>query len=266
MRSIKTLTDRCKSSAFIAKEVRLITGHSRRNNLHPCEINSMFVQVSILKRVLGVKEIIAGIKRSVVSKLKPHFAICDLDIACDALATLKTFVMQNFLSPQQISEASCETRRISCMARIIELLCKLHEHGSKISPGNQSKIDRAALKIQQSGREGEKMTEENETALLKLIKEFSEEYSVSGLSEQERLMVVKAVGLKKGHWFKCPEGHYYCIGECGGAMQKAKCMECGAVIGGERHTLTSGNLHAPEMDGSRFAAWSEAANLNNYRF
>ena len=47
-------------------------------------------------------------------------------------------------------------------------------------------------------------------------------------------------------------------------MQLAKCPECKADIGGTSHRLTSGNIHAPEMDNSHHAAWSEAANLENY--
>ena len=46
----------------------------------------------------------------------------------------------------------------------------------------------------------------------------------------------------------CPNGHPYCNGECGGAMQTSKCPECGHVIGGQSHQLASGNVHAPEMD------------------
>ena len=56
--------------------------------------------------------------------------------------------------------------------------------------------------------------------------------------------------------YKCPNGHIYAIGECGGAMQESQCPECGAKIGGRSHTLTSGNSVAREMDGARFAAWS----------
>ena len=73
-----------------------------------------------------------------------------------------------------------------------------------------------------------------------------------------------AIGLPKGHWFKCPKGHYYAIGECGGAMQRSTCLECGAVIGGERHTLEGDNQLATEMDGAQHPAWSEQANLQNY--
>lgn len=81
-----------------------------------------------------------------------------------------------------------------------------------------------------------------------------------GISDIERKEIIKAMGLTQGHWFKCPNGHIYAIGECGGAMQEAKCNECGAQIGGGSHTLRSDNRLAGEMDGARFAAWSEQAN------
>jgi hypothetical protein len=38
--------------------------------------------------------------------------------------------------------------------------------------------------------------------------------------------IIKAIGLGKGAWFECPNGHPYVIGECGGAMQVAICPEC----------------------------------------
>lgn len=56
------------------------------------------------------------------------------------------------------------------------------------------------------------------------------------------------------------------IGECGGAMQRANCPECGLTIGGENHALESGNTLASEMDGARYAAWSDQANMENYVF
>lgn len=54
--------------------------------------------------------------------------------------------------------------------------------------------------------------------------------------------------------------HIYAIGECGGATQRGKCPECKADIGGENHRLTEGNQLAGEMDGAKFAAYSEEAN------
>ena len=30
-------------------------------------------------------------------------------------------------------------------------------------------------------------------------------------------MIMEATGLSAGHWFECPNGHTYAIGDCGGA-------------------------------------------------
>lgn len=40
---------------------------------------------------------------------------------------------------------------------------------------------------------------------------------------------------------QCPNGHFYIIGDCGGAMQESRCPECGAAIGGMSHRLVSSN-------------------------
>ncbi|KAM4842523.1 NFX1-type zinc finger-containing protein 1 [Thomomys bottae] len=81
-----------------------------------------------------------------------------------------------------------------------------------------------------------------------------------GISEEERVQIVTAMGYPPGHWFKCPNGHIYLISRCGGAMQRSTCPECQEVIGGERHTLERSNQLASEMDGAQHAAWSDTAN------
>ncbi|XP_035691669.1 NFX1-type zinc finger-containing protein 1-like [Branchiostoma floridae] len=87
---------------------------------------------------------------------------------------------------------------------------------------------------------------------------------LSPLTKEQKAEIVQAIGLGKGHWYKCPNGHFYAIGECGGANQGGRCPDCGQAIGGQNHALAEGNQHAPEMDGSAYAAWSDAANLNNF--
>jgi hypothetical protein len=53
--------------------------------------------------------------------------------------------------------------------------------------------------------------------------------------------------------------------ECGGAMEKSKCPDCKADIGGQNHSLLNDNKLASEMDGATYAAWSETANnLRNW--
>ena len=41
-------------------------------------------------------------------------------------------------------------------------------------------------------------------------------------------MIIKAIGLSSGHWYECPNGHPYVIGECGGAMEVGRCSVCNA--------------------------------------
>ena len=75
--------------------------------------------------------------------------------------------------------------------------------------------------------------------------------------------VMKAMNVVEGydyggswsdHWFECPNGHPYFIGECGGAMQESRCIECGAAVGGSGHRLLGTN---------RSAGGAIAAALNN---
>jgi len=54
------------------------------------------------------------------------------------------------------------------------------------------------------------------------------------------------VSFMRGHLHQCPNGHFFMIGECGGAMQESRCLECGAAVGGRRHQLASGNQRADE--------------------
>ncbi|NWU03076.1 ZNFX1 protein, partial [Urocynchramus pylzowi] len=107
-----------------------------------------------------------------------------------------------------------------------------------------------------------KFTEEDEAAVKAHLKKINASLPVSGLgiSEAERVQIVSAIGCRRGHWFKCKNGHIYVIGECGGAMQRSTCPECHEVIGGTNHTLESSNSLAPEMDGATHAAWSDVAN------
>lgn len=46
-------------------------------------------------------------------------------------------------------------------------------------------------------------------------------------------------------------------------MEVGKCIECGEKIGGERHELLQNNQHTGDFDGSKFAAWSNEANIQN---
>ena len=66
--------------------------------------------------------------------------------------------------------------------------------------------------------------------------------------------ILQAAGGGNGGWyhgshtFTCPNGHFYVIGDCGGAMTESKCPECGAAIGGGSHTLRADNINVRNVD------------------
>ena len=78
-----------------------------------------------------------------------------------------------------------------------------------------------------------------------------------GISDRERREIVQAMGMGQGHWFKCPNGHIYAIGDCGGASVVSRCNECHALIGGTGHRILGDNRHAGEMDNSAGPAWPQ---------
>lgn len=73
------------------------------------------------------------------------------------------------------------------------------------------------------------------------------------IEDADFIQVVKAMNVITGydyggrwtdHWFECPNGHPYFIGECARAGVESKCIECGARVGGTEHRLLGGNRPA----------------------
>ena len=48
-------------------------------------------------------------------------------------------------------------------------------------------------------------------------------------------------GSWSSHWYECPNGHPYFIGNCGQAMETSRCIECGEIVGGSGHRLVGSN-------------------------
>lgn len=72
------------------------------------------------------------------------------------------------------------------------------------------------------------------------------------LAEAIAAMEVVVEGYNEGyswssHWYQCPNGHPYFIGECGRAMEQSRCLDCGELVGGSDHNLLSTNRGAGEF-------------------
>ena len=248
-----------KNTEFISTEISNISKELKDENRPPRSVraSSMASQLSFLPELLRMKNISDDCEKYDVEVYgyNSYRASCDV-------AELKRFLMQQILSDQQNSDIILEIRRISCLVKLLDLYGKLCQSSTSVLQQDLQSVPDQMKNLLQSGT---KVNDAIEMKCTNSIKTLSEKYHVNGISDEERRQIVAAVGLTKGHWYKCPNGHYYCIGECGGATQKSKCPECKAVIGGSSHTLAAGNAHAGEFDDSRHAAWSDAANdLRNF--
>jgi hypothetical protein len=59
---------------------------------------------------------------------------------------------------------------------------------------------------------------------------------------------IEDIGVPRGHWIKCPVGHYYVI-PAAGNPENSICPDCQKVIGGINHQLVWGSKHASEIAG-----------------
>lgn len=122
-----------------------------------------------------------------------------------------------------------------------------------------------AILFMEGGLVYEKSRQESTKKLLEELQDLVPESGL-GISDKERVMILEAMNLAQGHWYKCPRGHVYAIGDCGGAQQESRCPECKSTIGGQHYRLATGNAVATEMDGAQEAAWSDRNNIHNYGF
>jgi len=69
------------------------------------------------------------------------------------------------------------------------------------------------------------------------------------VSLDEQMQIVRAMNFAStGHFYQCANGHTFVITECGGAMERSRCPECGGVIGGSAHSLDASNTRSEEFD------------------
>ena len=144
-----------------------------------------------------------------------------------------------------MQESSVELRRAGVQCNV----AKLHPRRGV------SKIDEYLTKIDALLSPIVLYSDDVERRIKTYLEECDKHAPGLGITETERITILKAMGSVSGHWYKCPNGHVYYIGDCGGATQQSRCNECGVAIGGANHRLVGDNDHAPEMDGSARAAW-----------
>ncbi|KAL6112273.1 znfx1 [Pungitius sinensis] len=161
---------------------------------------------------------------------------------------------------QQVFDLQRELQRITSLAELNLRCQEAQARGQRNAI--QAEVQATTAVLEKRGQ----FTEQDEERVREAMERLGEKLPRTGLGigEEERKMIVSAMKMQPGHWFKCPGGHVYVITECGGATESRDCPDCKAPIGGANHSLASGNQVASEMDGAQHAAWSEASNLANF--
>ncbi|KAH8811111.1 hypothetical protein F5884DRAFT_876247 [Xylogone sp. PMI_703] len=71
------------------------------------------------------------------------------------------------------------------------------------------------------------------------------------VSNEEKAAVYAAMAREfrgTGHWYYCENGHPFTIGECGMPMERARCPQCDAQIGGQGHQAVDGVQRATDIE------------------
>jgi hypothetical protein len=156
------------------------------------------------------------------------------------------------ISGQEIDDIKMEIQRFN-------RVCQLHRLKSKPNYGvccDNPEVKECYETAHQIAYTIEKFTGEFDWELKNALENLSKVVgSAVKITDADRKEIVRAMGYKQGHWYKCPNGHIYVITECGGAMETSRCNECGAEIGGGHHRLLESNSVATEMDGAARPAW-----------
>ncbi|XP_014212352.1 NFX1-type zinc finger-containing protein 1-like [Copidosoma floridanum] len=202
-------------------------------------------QIDAFKNILDILVEIS----SVLKKIKKT-NIC-IDFIKDQVNLLiESLPTKLHISKQRLDDIQLEIRRLHLMVQVYNIFSESQWLASENKKEYEILIKRLS--------NVDKFTDNIETEIISNSKKLNEKNKQYALIE--RSQVITAVGLKQGHWFKCPNGHYYAIGECGGAMERSKCIECRASIGGVQHRLDPNNTLANEIDGAVHPAWPTALN------
>ena len=252
------------TSTAVCESIKKAIDNAKPNvpPLLPHKKNTIENQLALLPKVVKLFECLDSFKEQICPFT---FFKIDKTMLLTEANKLTNFLNTSYLSPQKLTDAECELRRLFCLARVCQIQMTALREKQQFSSNDQQELNDQAELLLKCGCDSPQVTTELQEHIDQLLERLTRAYNIGGLTERERLDVVKAMSdIKKGAWYKCPNGHIYCISDCGGAMVESNCPECGARIGGTGHRLLSDNQHAGEMDDSRHAAWSEAANMRNY--
>ncbi len=214
------------------------------------ELKTIENQINLLEQIYKVREKIKTdlLKNTCLGVLTPPSASQSshdqmyLQAAREVdekLNHLEEDLMKFQISLQRLTDIRDEVICVGLLLKIRKVQCEIKKRSIPIASDNEEWLKRQGNLLYA----GRKFSEQDADDIEATIKQIRRECGLDDLTPEERVMIVKAMNFSQGHWYKCPNGHIYAIGDCGGAMEQRSCPEagCGAIIGGTHHTLVQGN-------------------------
>lgn len=235
------------------------------------EINTIDNQIRLIKQIYKVRDEVKkdllrhtshqSLNATISSQSSIEARYLDAARELDQkLNVLETHLMQFQISSQRLTDIRDEIVCVGLLLRIRVVQCEVQKRSIALDFSKEEWLETHGKLLDA----GQRLSQEEADDIESSINRIRKVCGLEGLTPEERVMIANAMNFSKGHWFKCPNGHIYAIGDCGGAMEERKCPDCEATIGGTQHRLHQGNQLASEMDGARHAAWSDHTNLQNY--
>lgn len=116
------------------------------------------------------------------------------------------------LAVQQIKDIQAELTRIHRVIYYEAILKAINENSERtLKPDEQKWLGSLGCLTKKTGPFSDEDKKESDA----LIKKLKHLHTLPGLgiTENERVAIVAALNLSKGHWYVCPKGHPYVITE-----------------------------------------------------
>lgn len=263
----KTLREVRELSRSFPLEAKKLTKVLQSDYVTSNALNLAQNQTRFLQFLVKLKEIVEQLRKDTSkfprTKINTSVVINELEAE---IRVLKEWICQNRhrFGEQELEDFNEELLRSLLLFTHKALETQLANRDVTVDEIETKAMRRVEKVLEKGTRLGPDHRERYMKFLERISENYCEDVRYISVSESEKTMIVKAMDLKQGHWFKCPKGHIYCIDQCGGAMEEGKCPECGSMIGGTQHRLRDDNRLAGEMDGARHAAWSQFQNMANF--
>jgi hypothetical protein len=134
---------------------------------------------------------------------------------------------RKYFTKQEITDIFDELDRLKMLLQFLNMKVHMKKRLIKFNDRMQRDVDR----VERYLTDGDRLLEKRKVFVQNTMEIVESQVPISGLgvSDEERLQIVKAMDLSKGHWYKCPKGLYQFI--CTSSRNRKKIEPCANFSG-----------------------------------